>query len=102
MAVGNSPSTGLINSTLGSLAIQMRVLFEAVNDQFLYLENLGASGLETVGFDSSDASTVLTMISYMSTLAGCYYGTVQQGGSGGTGATEFNFNSALSALWGGS
>jgi len=41
------------------------------------------------------------MAGYMNTIAGCYYGTVQQGGSGGTGATEFNFNNALSVLWGG-
>lgn len=28
-------------------------------------------------------------------LAGVYYGTVQQGGTGGTGAVNFNFDSAL-------
>ena len=30
-------------------------------------------------------------------LAGVYYGTVQQGGTGGTGAVLFNFDNALAA-----
>jgi hypothetical protein len=101
MAVGTQASTATINDSLSSLALSMRGLAEQIIDQALFIDNLGTAGLETLGFNSTDAATVLQMIGYMNTVAGVYYGTVQQGGSGGTGASDFNFNNALSSLWGG-
>lgn len=44
---------------------------------------------------------MLDDINHMATCAGCYKGTVQQGGSGGTGAILFNFEDFLTHLWGG-
>ena len=49
----------------------------------------------------SDAALAAQYLGYMSTLGGIYYGVVQQGGTGGTGATTFNFDNALSPLWAG-
>jgi hypothetical protein len=106
MSVGNQTSVAQVNNTLSALAVQLRELMSQIHDQWAYLNKIGATGLENLGgagngFSSADAATVLQMINYMSTVAGCYYGTVQQGGSGGTGAIDFNFEDALTPLWAG-
>lgn len=49
----------------------------------------------------SDAVYAQTLVAYFSQVAGVYYGTVQSGGTGGTGAINFNINSALSGTWNG-
>jgi hypothetical protein len=68
-----------------------------------YLESIGYSG--TANPDNpggvSNAALALSMISYLNTNAGVYFGTVQQGGTGGTGAILFNFGQELSQVWGG-
>ena len=102
MAVGNQPNQGSINSTLTQLALAQRELANDMIEQGAYLNNLGLPGLEAIGFTAGDAATVLQLIDYMTTVAGCYKGTVQQGGNGGTGAILFNFESALTQLWAGS
>lgn len=102
MAVGTQPSVGGINSTLTQLALAQR---ELANDQIelgAYLNGLGTAGLQALGFSVPDAATVLQLVNYMTTVAGCYKGTVQQGGTGGTGAILFSFESALTQLWGAS
>ena len=101
MAVGSQPSQGNINSTLTQLALALRELSNDMLEQGEYLNGLGLAGLEALGFTSDDAATVLQLIDYMTTVAGCYKGTVQQGGTGGTGAILFDFESALTPLWGG-
>jgi hypothetical protein len=49
----------------------------------------------------SDAQYALNLLAFLNTISGCYYGTVQQGGTGGTGAINYNFDNALSPLWAG-
>jgi hypothetical protein len=101
MAVGQQPTTAGINQSLTSLAVSLRQMMSSVEDFALQVNNMGTAGLTALGFTAADAASVLTLTGYLSTLAGVYGGTVQQGGSGGTGASVFNFDNALSAVWAG-
>lgn len=101
MAVGNQATVATVNNILSSLAVQLRQACDNIRTQATFLNGLGQNGLETVGFSQADAQAVLNDIGYLSTVAGCYYGTVQQGGTGGTGAIMFDFDNQLSGLWGG-
>jgi hypothetical protein len=102
MAVGNQPTAQVINSTAGRVAVNMRQVMEAAKDLETQVNKLGTAGLEAapISMSPADAAALITLVNYLSTVAGCYYGTVQQGGSGGTGAITFNFDDALSVLWG--
>lgn len=95
MSVGTQPNQGNINQTLTQLALAIRDLANQMVDQRAYLNKLGTTGLEAVGFSAQDAATVLTMIDYMGTVADLYHGTATQ-------ATEFDFEDALTPLWAGS
>lgn len=95
MAVGSQPSQGNINSTLTQLALAWRDLAMQSVQQRAYLNSLGTTGLEAINFTAQDAATVLQLIDYMGTVADVYHGVATQ-------ATTFNFESALTSLWGGS
>jgi len=111
--VGTQPTNATINNSLTSLSQQLRNLMEAAQDLSTQINGTGQGlqYLEAIGFGSaanpsnpasmSDAAYALQLIAYFNTIAGVYYGTVQQGGSGGTGASTFNFNNALAVLWNG-
>jgi hypothetical protein len=103
MTVGNNLSSGTIDQLISSYSVQMRDLMTKI--QYLSTningQAQGLEFLEAAGYDSTDAVTALAAIAYLSTPAGCYFGTVQQGGSGGTGATLFDFNQELSQYWAG-
>jgi hypothetical protein len=100
MAVGNQPTAQVINNSAGRVAVSMRQVMAAAKDLETQVASLGSSGLQAAGLSSGDAASLITLVNYLSTVSGCYYGTVQQGGTGGTGAITFNFDNALSALWG--
>lgn len=111
MTVGTQANSQQIDAKLTQLAVQTRNVMTAVN----YLntqvngQGNGLAVLEAAGYSSgdnpdnpgsmSDAAYALQKLAYLSTISGCYYGTVQQGGTGGTGAAEFDFDNALSTLW---
>lgn len=113
MAVGAVIGIDQMNNIITSFAVQLRDLMQdianlntAVNGQaagLAYLESLGygsdANPANPGGI--SDAAWALQVIGYLYTQAGVYAGTVQQGGTGGTGAIMFDFNQALSPVWGG-
>jgi len=101
MSVGNQATEASVNQSLSDAALQLRNLCQAIMNFQSWIVQEGTAGLEAMGFSAADAAAVLTMSSYMNTVAGCYFGTVQQGGSGGTGAIMFNFNNALCGLWAG-
>lgn len=101
MSVGQQPTVGGINQTLTNLALQWRELANNTLEQWQFLNGLGVTGLEGVNFTAQDAASILQMIDYMATVAQVYRGTVQAQGTGGTGAILFNFDSALTPLWGG-
>jgi hypothetical protein len=99
MAVGAQPTVASLNANLTSAAQQLRNLMQSITNFTVPVQNLGTAGLTALGFSAADAATFLQLAGYLSTIAGCYYGTVQQGGTGGTGAIQFNFNNALSVTW---
>lgn len=100
MSVGNPVTPQTLNARLGQVAVQMRMVMEQASDLFKVANGLGSGGLQTAGFSSGDAASYETAAGYLNTLTQVYYGTLQQGGSGGTGATLFNFDNALSGVWG--
>lgn len=100
MSVGNPVTAQTLNQRLGQVAVQMRQVMESASDLFKVANGLGSSGLQAAGLSSGDATTYLLLVGYLNTLTGIYYGTVQQGGTGGTGASTFPFDNGLSPAWG--
>lgn len=109
MAAGNQPTRVQLDNTLSQLAVQLRELCQQILWQQAQAIKLGTAGLEAlspgavtaIAYTSPEATDVLARLGYMATVAGCYKGTVQQGGTGGTGASLFNFEDALTSLWAG-
>lgn len=103
MAVGNALTQVSLNQNLSQLAVQVRDLMQQLQNLSVGIngQGNGTAVLEAAGYSAGDAAIVLQFVGYMNTVAGVYYGTVQQGGSGGTGASLFNFNQALAPLWAG-
>lgn len=113
MTVGGQTSASAVDSALTNNAIGLRNIMLGINNLNTWingqgnglqmLANLGYSTVPTATNPGgvSDAQLAQNMIGYLNTLAGVYFGTVQQGGNGGTGAILFNFNNELSQLWAG-
>ena len=103
MAVGTALTSATINQNLSLLSVQLRDLMQQLANLSIGVngQGTGLAALEAAGYSAADANTALQLIGYMNTVAGVYFGTVQQGGTGGTGAILFNFNQALSQLWSG-
>jgi hypothetical protein len=92
-----------LNASLTASAQQLRNLLQEIGNLTVQVQKLGVTGLENIGgagagFSPADAALMLQYAGYLSTITGVYNGTVQQGGTGGTGATLFNFGDALSAV----
>ena len=96
MTAGNQPSLAAVNQTAGSLAVQLRNLFEQINDFNAWLSAFGgAAQLEAeLQFSTADAQTIISTMANLAALAGIYQGT-------GTQAQEFNYEANSQALWGG-
>lgn len=96
MSVGQQPSSNDINMQLTALAIQMRKVMQSAADLSTYVngQGNGQATLQALGYSAADATSALSMISYLNTVASVYFGTAAQ-------ATAFNFNQELSQLWAG-
>ena len=106
MPVGATIGSGQIDNTITALAIAMRNIMQqvvnlnlAVNGQgagLAYLQSIGYSGTANPANpgDVSDAALALSMISYLNTMAGVYFGTAAQ-------TPAYNFNQQLSEIWAG-
>jgi len=113
MPVGATIGSDQMNNIITSLAVHLRDVMTDISQLNLsvngggaglaYLQSLGYSGTSNPANPGSvsDAALALSTIAYLNTVAGCYFGTVQQGGTGGTGASVFNFNQQLAGVWGG-
>lgn len=113
MSVGLQTGSDSFNQTLTNYALGLRTLMQNIanSNEWINGQGNGLAFLESIGYGStpntgnpgsvSDAQLALNMLAYLNTVAGVYNGTVQQGGTGGTGATTFNFNQELSQLWAG-
>lgn len=96
MSVGNQPTVSGLNAELGALAVNLRNQLQQVQNLFEYLVAIGgATGLETIGFDTADANLYFNTMSYLSTVAQVFYGTATQ-------ASEFDFDNAICQAYGGS
>lgn len=100
MSVGQQPTVGNLNGLLAQYAVQLRDVCQAINELNTQIngQNTGLATLEAIGFSAADAQSFLNILAYQMNVAGVYYGTVQQGGTGGTGAIDFNFHQALSQV----
>jgi hypothetical protein len=94
VAIGSQDNVAQVNATISAYALQLRNLMDQIREQQEFIVGLGLTGLEAMGFSSGDAQSILNMWSYMNTVSGVYYGTVTQG-------SLFDFDNALSGLWGG-
>lgn len=113
MSIGNQATVSGLNNTLSNYATGLRNYMTGLSQlsTFINGQGNGLQTLEQIGYGStantsnpgnvSDAQLVLNMIGYLNTIAGVYFGNVQQGGSDGTGAILFNFDQELSQLWAG-
>jgi predicted Zn-dependent protease len=103
MSVGVQPNSNQLDGQMTNLANSLRKLMGQIRDLNTEINSSGqgTATLETAGYDSTDAATFLQLLAYFETISGVYYGSVQAGGTGGAGAIEFDYDSALSALWGG-
>jgi hypothetical protein len=113
MPVGATIGSGQVDNIITNLAVNLRNIMRQISDLNLAVNGQaqGLAYLTAIGYSNtanpanpnnkSDAQLALDTIAYLNTVAGCYFGTVQQGGTGGTGASTFNFNQQLAAVWGG-
>ena len=100
MAIGNVPTVAQLNSQAATTALAWRTVAQNSASLQAWAVAQGQAGLVALGMTSGDATSFLTMCGYMSSLSQVYNGALQQGGTGGTGASLFNFGNALTALTG--
>jgi hypothetical protein len=103
MPVGNQPTVASVNQQIAQIAMQMRNVMQAAANLSAGVngQGTGLATLEAIGFgsdanpdnpgDVSDAQLALTMVSYLNTQAGVYYGSATQ-------PSEFNFNQELAQV----
>ena len=101
MTVGTQTNVATVNANLTQDSIDLRDLANRILQRWSYLNKLGLSGLQGLGFTAGDAQAVLDNINHMVVPAQVYKGTVQAQGTGGTGAVLFNFEDYLTPLTGG-
>jgi hypothetical protein len=96
MTVGQQASSAVIDQTLTSLALQLRVVMEKLRNLNTQVngQGNGTAYLEALGYSSTDAAAALNLVGYMSNQQGVYFGTA-------TVSSAFNFDTALSVLWAG-
>lgn len=113
MSVGSQASTATMDQNLTNFSHSLRDLCVKIKNLNTEINNQGQglAAMQALGYSSaanpqnpggiSDSQWALNALAYLNTIAGAYFGTVQQGGTGGTGAILFNFDNALSPLWAG-
>lgn len=99
MPVGYQLNLVNINNTAGQLATVMRNVCRAAGDFHSAIDALGAddtgrqAALVNIGFTTGDAQQMVYLVNVLNTLAAIYYGNAVQ-------TPAFDFDNALSALWG--
>jgi hypothetical protein len=106
MPVGATIGSDQMNNILTAFAVQLRNACRQISNLNLAVNGQGAglAYLQSIGYSNtsnpanpgsvSDAALALSVISYLNTVAGVYFGTATQG-------TTFNFDQQLSEVWGG-
>jgi hypothetical protein len=106
MPVGSVIGSGQIDNIITALAVNLRDVMRRISNLNLAVNGQGAglAYLQSVGYSNtanpanpggvSDAALALSVISYLNTVAGVYFGTATQG-------SQFNFDQQLSEVWAG-
>jgi hypothetical protein len=106
MPVGATIGSDQMNNILTSFAIQLRNACRQISNLNLAVNGQGAglAYLQSIGYSNtsnpanpgsvSDAALALSVISYLNTVAGVYFGTATQ-------TPAYNFDQQLSEVWGG-
>jgi hypothetical protein len=95
--IGIQTNAVQLNGVAGDIALKMRNICQAAMALNEYITTVGgATGLQdpTIGFDSADATAFATAVNYLATISALYFGTASQ-------PTNFDFDNAVSALYGG-
>jgi hypothetical protein len=104
--VGAVIGSNQVDNIITALAVNLRDICRQISNLNLSVNGQGAglAYLQAVGYSNtanpanpgsvSDAALALSMISYLNTVAGVYFGTATQG-------TTFNFDQQLSEVWAG-
>lgn len=99
MPIGYIPNMQTINQQAGMLAVTMRDLCQKIEGFQASIVAMGsddgsrASALAALGFSLTDAEHMVYLSNVMNTLAQIYYGNAGQ-------TPPYNFDNAMSALWG--
>lgn len=99
MAIGLTSTTtpGDLNNQLGNYSLQLRNLMQSLREFTQWFDGLSAADQASqfgIVAGSADNTNLTNCMGYLSTIAGVYNGTATQ-------ATAFDFDNALSVLWGG-
>jgi len=106
MPVGAVIGSSQVDNIITALAVDMRNIMQQVVNLNLAVNGQGAglAYLQSIGYSNasnpanpgsvSDAALALSMISYLNTMAGVYFGTAAQ-------TPAYNFNQQLSEIWAG-
>jgi hypothetical protein len=106
MPVGAAIGSDQVNNIITALAVRLRDTCRQISNLNLAVNGQGAglAYLQSTGYSNaanpanpggvSDAALALSMISYLNTVAGVYFGTATQ-------ATAYNFDQQLSEVWAG-
>ena len=114
--VGAALNSGQMDNMLTSLAVRLRDVMRNISDLNLSVNGTGAglAYMKQIGYSDvvatsnpnnpggiTDAAWALQVLSFLNNPSLVYFGLLQQGGTGGTGATIQNFNLQLAGVWGG-
>ena len=106
MPVGAAVGSSQVDNIMSALAVQLRDVMRQIYNLNLAVNGQGAglAYLTSIGYSNasnpanpgsvSDAALALSMISYLNTVAGVYFGTAAQ-------TPAYNFDQQLSMLWAG-
>jgi hypothetical protein len=95
MTAGYQPTVNSVNNAVAAMAVSLRNDFATILNFSAWLNTVGASGLQAIGFTGGDASTIVAAVGNLADLAGVYQGQAPQIG------LPFNFEDNTSTLWGG-
>lgn len=94
MAAGLQVSMGQINGQVGGICLNLRNLFQQVDDFTGWLNTQNQASLVALGFSSGDAQVIISTMGNLATLSQVYQGKSAQ-------ATAFNYQANSVALTGG-
>lgn len=81
MAIGLQPTSASINGIAGNLAVTLRNTCVSIITYNAYIQQLGRTGLTSLGFSGPDADNLLAVFARLSAYAVAYQGGAYTGPS---------------------